>query len=130
MRLMSLLKRCDLNPTELICMEGRRALTRAQWCRHCCRRHRLECAYLLFAALKVCKWYPGIFSKLAFELGELDQVLLDMVPSYHLASAANMLVRGILATIILTYNNCSKDYTCSTDYTCCTPKPLSSWMVI
>ena len=48
-------------------------------------RHRLECGHLLFAALKVCKWYPGIISQLDFELGEFDKLLLDMVPKYYLA---------------------------------------------
>ena len=46
-------------------------------------RRRLECAHLLFAALKVCRWYLQELPILQFELGELDKVLLDLVPSYH-----------------------------------------------
>lgn len=48
-------------------------------------RRRLESAHLLFAALKVHSWYTHSLPTLKFKLGELDQVLLELVPSYHSA---------------------------------------------
>lgn len=48
-------------------------------------RRRLESAHLLFATLRVYQWYPNMIPQVRFQLGELDQHLLEIVPLYHSA---------------------------------------------
>ena len=48
-------------------------------------RRRLEYAHFLFAALKVCRWYQPELQPLQLQLGELDKMMLELVPFYHSA---------------------------------------------
>ena len=62
-------------------------------------RRRLEYAHLLFSALKVCLWYRP---QMKFQLGEFDQVLLQIVPLYHTAFSSHYAGIAIIMHVMMT----------------------------